>query len=319
MIDAVAGQTIEPVLTGAPENLVGTLTLKLRALPSGTIVVAATADGIAEYPQGASLSNYRGGIAIPPATADGTYEAVWTNGAVEVTETVVIGGSSPTVGGTILPILTGAPAGLVGTLTVALRALPSGTVAIAATTAGIVEYAQASTSNYQATITIPTTLEPGTYEVVWANGATEVTESIEVVASDFTYDLDTDIGQVRLEIGDTDEDAYLLTDAEIQVKLDSEGTVQLAAASLCDILAASFARSYDFATDGQSFKRSQMVTHYQSLAKTLRGRANGQAGVIQTRRSGPANRSYIDYTETATDGGTVDFENTGRIARGPQI
>jgi len=60
-----------------------------------------------------------------------------------------------------------------------------------------------------------------------------------------TYDTATDIGKVRLHIGDTDvtpaSDA-IFTDEELQVFLDTEGSVQSAAAMALDAIASSSAR-----------------------------------------------------------------------------
>lgn len=122
----------------------------------------------------------------------------------------------------------------------------------------------------------------------------------------FTYDgtLDTDLEKVRLEIGDTDSAAALFTDEEIQVKLSSEGSVLRAAAALCEILAARFARHYDFETDGQSFKRSQMSEMYAKRAAVLRARAYSVATVETTRVDG-----YSD------DIGSRDVDESGTNPR----
>jgi hypothetical protein len=60
---------------------------------------------------------------------------------------------------------------------------------------------------------------------------------------DFTYDLTTSTGQVRLLIADTDGDGYDFTDAEIAAALGLEGgSVRYAAAMLLDALASNRAR-----------------------------------------------------------------------------
>jgi hypothetical protein len=102
----------------------------------------------------------------------------------------------------------------------------------------------------------------------------------------FTYDgtPNTDLERVRLEIGDTDSTEALFQDEEINEKLSQRANnVLLTAADLCEILARKFARAYDFETDGQSFKRSQMSAAYAKAAKDLRARAQG-AGVVDTTR-----------------------------------
>lgn len=122
----------------------------------------------------------------------------------------------------------------------------------------------------------------------------------------FTYDgtPSTDLEKIRLEIGDTDSTAALFSDEEIQVKLDSEGSVLRAAAALCEILAARFSRYYDFETDGQSFKRSQMAEMYARRAASLRARAYSVTTVETTRVDG-----YSD------DVGSRDVDETGTNPR----
>ncbi len=130
----------------------------------------------------------------------------------------------------------------------------------------------------------------------------------------FSYNLaDSDaqvvlISKVRLEIGDTDETKALFEDEEVTTKLADHGeNVPLAAAALCDILARRFARDFDFATDGQSFNRSQMSKQYAQLARDLRGRAQG-ATTVSTRRVDGYSQD-IDYDE-------VGISRTGRVRRG---
>lgn len=106
----------------------------------------------------------------------------------------------------------------------------------------------------------------------------------------FTYsvsDLTTPLAKVRLEIGDTESASALFQDEEITAKLSERaGVVLLAAADLCDILARRFARRFDFTSDNQSFKRSQMSAQYAALAQQLRDRASGVASVPMTRVDG---------------------------------
>lgn len=106
----------------------------------------------------------------------------------------------------------------------------------------------------------------------------------------FTYSstsLSSTLAKVRLEIGDTDSTQDLFTDEELQIYIDVRGTSYLlAAADACDALAVRFARSYDFETDGQSFKRSQMSKAYQTMADSLRARASGVSTIVSTRVDG---------------------------------
>lgn len=61
-----------------------------------------------------------------------------------------------------------------------------------------------------------------------------------------TYDVSTDIGKIRLFIGDTDVDPEsdaIFTDEELQVFLDLEGSVRSAAAAAIEALANDKART----------------------------------------------------------------------------
>lgn len=124
----------------------------------------------------------------------------------------------------------------------------------------------------------------------------------------FTYSstsLTTTLAKVRMEIGDTDSTQALFTDEELQVYLDSRGTDYLAAAAdACDALAARFARSYDFETDGQSFKRSQQSKAYRDMAASLRGRSGGITTMDITKVDGYSDD--ILNQETSTSSSTVN-------------
>ena len=120
----------------------------------------------------------------------------------------------------------------------------------------------------------------------------------------FTYSstsLTTTLAKVRMEIGDTDSTQVLFTDEELQVYLDSRGTDYLAAAAdACDALAARFARSYDFETDGQSFKRSQQSKAYREMAGALRERAGGITTMDITKVDGYSDDILNQTTSTSS-------------------
>jgi hypothetical protein len=127
----------------------------------------------------------------------------------------------------------------------------------------------------------------------------------------FTYDgaLDTDLEKVRLEIGDTDSSSALFTDEEITVKLDARaGNVLLTAADLLDILANRFAQEYDFATDGQSFKRGSRSAAYAARARDCRNRAGAGGSVEVVRHDGYS--TSISAREVSVS------PETGRVVRG---
>ena len=55
-----------------------------------------------------------------------------------------------------------------------------------------------------------------------------------------TYDIGTDVGKVRLKIGDTDTDNAILSDEEIEYFLDvRDGNINLASADALEAIAAS--------------------------------------------------------------------------------
>jgi hypothetical protein len=97
----------------------------------------------------------------------------------------------------------------------------------------------------------------------------------------------SDRDQVRLAIGDTDAADPILTDDEVDNFLTARahvattgGTtynIPAAAADCAGAIAAHYAREFDFAEDGQNFRRAQRVGHDQALERTLRSRSGGVA------------------------------------------
>ena len=93
--------------------------------------------------------------------------------------------------------------------------------------------------------------------------------------------------KLRLLIGDTDSTAPLFQDDELDYFLSVRSdSLLLSAADACEAAAVRFARAYDFETDGQSFKRSQMAKAFKDLAKDLRSRAGGISTVDVTKIDG---------------------------------
>lgn len=82
--------------------------------------------------------------------------------------------------------------------------------------------------------------------------------------------------RVRLEIGDTDTDAPLFTDDEIDTVLAERAEdVFLTAADLCDILATRFAADFDFKWKDGEFKKGSRSASYAARAVALRTRSAG--------------------------------------------
>ncbi len=87
--------------------------------------------------------------------------------------------------------------------------------------------------------------------------------------------------KVRLLIGDTDSSDQLLSDDQIDFFLTERGdNYVLAAADAAEAVAAKFSSAYDFTTDEQSFKRSQVAAQFLALAAKLRLRASNSASVV---------------------------------------
>lgn len=77
--------------------------------------------------------------------------------------------------------------------------------------------------------------------------------------------------KLRLELGDTDEDAPLYNDDEIAYFLAEESNdIQKARLRAAEAAVFLLARAYDFETDGQKYARSQMSKAYAAMAKQLR-------------------------------------------------
>lgn len=99
----------------------------------------------------------------------------------------------------------------------------------------------------------------------------------------------TDLDLVRLRIGDTDSDAPILFDEEIEAfiayrKIENEDgdlvtNIPAAAADAAAACAAKFAREFNFAEDNQRFDRAQKYAHYVALEETLRRQAGPVAAL----------------------------------------
>ena len=176
-------------------------------------------------------------------------------------------------------------------------------------------------SVYTATLTAPAS--GGQYTIVWLDGtsppATEdllitgtATAAAAAVGGTFSYAgtvaggaITATRDKIRLELGDTDPLAVLFYDEEYDMWISVRGAASylLAAADAADAAARKFARAYDFQTDGQSFKRSQMSKAFKDLAKELRNRAGGISTVDVTVIDG-----YSDdiANQAVTGSGTVN-------------
>jgi hypothetical protein len=136
----------------------------------------------------------------------------------------------------------------------------------------------------------------------------------------FSYDLATDIGKLRLEVGDVlstagkgvKPDGTYITDEELQVLLTREASVGRAAAAACEILARMYARFVDTAVGPRRESLSQASTAYAAQAKTLRqqfGGGSNRASAGGIIKADGYNAGY-DFASDATE--FAEAEYSGR-------
>lgn len=124
----------------------------------------------------------------------------------------------------------------------------------------------------------------------------------------FTYDLSTDIGAMRLELGDTTSgsgvkpDGTNLTDEELQVLLTREGTVMTACAAACELLARHWARVANISVGSRREDLSSVAEQWSKQARQLREQYGGAAGSVQAfsvgvhRRDGYSAQADAEWT-----------------------
>ena len=118
----------------------------------------------------------------------------------------------------------------------------------------------------------------------------------------FTWDptalATSELQQVRLTIGDRDSGKPLLTDEEINFRLDqySDGVLPASIRCVQDILA-KLARDVDRSNVGMSSTRSQQTTHYRDLLKELKAE-NSTLGEMYV---GGTSDSAEDAINSSTD------------------
>lgn len=78
--------------------------------------------------------------------------------------------------------------------------------------------------------------------------------------------------EVRFLVGDTDTTDQLVTDEEIAYAIAEEGSGKLAAAAICEAIAAKFARQADEAVGDLKLSKSQRSKAYAERAAQLRSR-----------------------------------------------
>ena len=104
----------------------------------------------------------------------------------------------------------------------------------------------------------------------------------------FTYDLNSEIGLIRLELGDITAGAGVrpdgsnINDDELQVWLKREGSIMRAVAAACESLARMWANMVDLSVGPRSESYSQAAKSWLELAKQLRKQYGDTPGLDQT-------------------------------------
>lgn len=117
-----------------------------------------------------------------------------------------------------------------------------------------------------------------------------------------TYDLTTDIGKIRLALGDNNfasgrgvkPDYSNFTDEELQIFLTAEGTVGRATAAACEALATAWGTVTDITVGARSESLSKVAAHYGNYAAKLRAVHGGSAKAFSA-----ATKRTDAYTDAA--------------------
>lgn len=122
----------------------------------------------------------------------------------------------------------------------------------------------------------------------------------------FTYDTATDIGKIRLELGDeisgngVKPTGANLTDEELQVWLTREGSVMRATAAACEMLSRAWSRMASTSVGSRSEQLQSVAAQYAARAQTLRAQHGG----------GTSGVSFVSFNRTdgyaTASGGTLD-------------
>jgi hypothetical protein len=119
----------------------------------------------------------------------------------------------------------------------------------------------------------------------------------------FSYDVTTDIGVMRLELGDTTPGAGVKPDGgnfsneELQVWLTREGSVMCAVAAACEALARQWSASSDISVGPRSESASQVAEAWEKRAALLRTNYGyGDANVSEDIDVGVL---VLDFQQTA--------------------
>ena len=111
----------------------------------------------------------------------------------------------------------------------------------------------------------------------------------------FTYDLSTNIGQVRLAIGDTACDTAQLSDEEITALLGQASSWQKATLRAVDTLIAKYAMSsYDIRMGPRSESRGQRIENLKALKEYLAKTFGLEGALLATLGSENLTFSWVE-------------------------
>ena len=123
----------------------------------------------------------------------------------------------------------------------------------------------------------------------------------------FTYDLTTNVGRVRFEVGDRTQDNGVrpdrsnFSDDEIEAVLtDAEGNINSATAHLLDVLSREWALVADITLGPRKEQLSQVSKAYANLATTVRKREGSDvtnANVKFIRHDAYRRAAHYDHVE----------------------
>lgn len=129
----------------------------------------------------------------------------------------------------------------------------------------------------------------------------------------YTTTLSTDIGKIRLELGDDTSGSGILpsganiTDEQIQIFLDREGSVMRAVAGICEMLATRYAQVADLQVGPRRESYSQISAAYLKRAKELRDRYGDASGATAEV---PAYTGIYSVSVIRVDGYSNDVTST---------
>lgn len=120
----------------------------------------------------------------------------------------------------------------------------------------------------------------------------------------WTYDawsISTDLGKIRLIIGDVNSADEILSDEEIAYAQTLDTDIRLIAARCCDFIIAKKARDVDRNNLGMSANRSQVIQHYIDLRDNLREEARNERDDIAEVFVGGVSQASKDSLTSDTD------------------